>query len=86
MVLIMIIAAICFAFRPIIVHCEKDLNIIIIVPFAAFNGNGSVDSPGLVDFTIGFANSVLSMPDGFLGSSDYRRTLMNTAHHKCFSG
>lgn len=27
MVLIMIIVAICFAFRPIIVYCKKDLNI-----------------------------------------------------------
>ena len=42
------------------------------------------DSPELVDFAIGLANSVLNLPDeqvNFLGgNSNYRRTVINPAH------
>ena len=46
------------------------------------------DSPGLVDFAIiGLVNSVLNLPEGqvgFLGNSNYRRTVINTAYLKLF--
>ena len=53
MVLIMIIAAICFAFCPIIVHCEKTL---IFFKYRLQRSTETVvsDSLGLVDFAIGF--------------------------------
>ena len=42
------------------------------------------DSTGLVDFAIGLVNSVLNLPDGKLGNSHYRRTVINPAHPKFF--
>ena len=45
------------------------------------------DSPGLVDFAIGLVNSVLNLPEGqvgFLGNSNYRKTVINAAYLKLF--
>ena len=43
------------------------------------------NSPGLVDFAIGLVNSVLNLPNWLvkvLGNSNYRRTVINSAHQK----
>ena len=38
------------------------------------------DGPGLVDFAVGRVNSILNL------NSNYRRTVINLAHQKIFSG
>ena len=45
------------------------------------------DSPRLEDFAIVLVNSVLNFPEGqvgFLGNSNYRRTVINTAYQRLF--
>ena len=47
------------------------------------------NSPGLVDFAIGLANSVLTFSaqlasEEFMGNSNYRRTVINAVHQKFF--
>ena len=42
------------------------------------------DSPGLVDFAIRLVNSVLNLPEGQVGNSSYRRTVINAANQNFF--
>ena len=39
---------------------------------------------GLVDFAIGLVNSVLNLPEGQVGNSSYRRTVINAANQNFF--
>ena len=45
---------------------------------------GVSGSPGLVDFANGLVNSVLKLSEVLGGNSNYRRTVINSAHQKKF--